>query len=231
MRDSADYANAILNRRKFILGTALLASAGVAAAMIPRKNVDFLGERKLEDIIPQRIGEWSFYSKSGLVVPPSDELSDALYSQLLTRVYVAPDQLPIMLLIAQSGSQTGVLQVHRPEVCYPTGGYKLSPPARLQIPTTAGSVSSVAFTATADTRIEQLLYWTRIGRDLPSSWAEQRWSVAQANFRGELPDAVLVRVSTISPDRDHAMVALEAFARTLVNTLPPPLRPFLTGVA
>jgi EpsI family protein len=199
--------------------------------MIPRNNLDFLGTRKLEDIIPNRIGQWSFYSKSGLVVPPSDELSEWLYSQMLTRVYVAPNQLPIMLLIAQSGSQTGVLQVHRPEVCYPTGGYHLSPPARRQIATTAGDLNTVAFTATADSRIEQLLYWTRIGRDQPSSWAEQRWSVAKANFRGELPDAALVRVSTISPDRDQALSTLEAFARTLVDTLPKTLRPFLTGYA
>jgi EpsI family protein len=223
-------ANANLTRRKVIMGSALLASAGAAAAMVPRRAVDLLGDRKLEAIIPQKIGPWSFYSKSGLVVPPSDELSDALYAQLLTRVYVAAEQLPIMLLIAQSGFQTGVLQVHRPEVCYPTGGYELSAPSSLDVDTSRGKLSTVAFTATADARTEQLIYWTRVGRDLPSSWSEQRWSVAKANLRGELPDAVLVRISTVSPDEDQAFSVLETFARDLIGAVPASARQFLTGM-
>jgi EpsI family protein len=218
-----------LGRRKFILGGTFLASAGLAAALIPRREINLLGKHKLEQIAPNQIGPWTFHSKSGLVVPPSDELSDWLYSQLLTRVYVGPEQLPIMLLIAQSDSQSGVLQVHRPEVCYPAGGYQLSPPSRVEIPTSGGAVSSVAFSASADTRVEQLLYWTRIGRDLPRSWREQRWAVAQANLRGEIPDAVLVRVSTLAPDLETALPALRSFSKALVEAFPAPLRPFLTG--
>jgi EpsI family protein len=221
---------ASLTRRKLILGSALLASAGAAAAMVPRRAIDLLGDRKLEAIIPQKIGPWSFYSKSGLVVPPSDELSDALYAQLLTRVYVAAEQLPIMLLIAQGNSQTGVLQVHRPEVCYPTGGYELSAPSNLDVDTSPGKLSTIAFTATADARIEQLIYWTRVGRDLPRSWSEQRWAVAKANLQGELPDAVLVRISTVSPDETQAFGVLETFARDLIRAVPASARQFLTGM-
>jgi EpsI family protein len=229
MSEHDNLRRAGLTRRKFVIGSAFLASAGAAAAMVPRQNIDLLGKRKLEDIIPKQVGPWSFYSKSGLVVPPSDELSELLYSQLLTRVYAAPDRLPIMLLIAQSGSQTGVLQVHRPEVCYPAGGYELSPPVRHRLETPSGGLDAVAFTATADARTEQLLYWTRIGRDVPGSWAEQRWSVAKANLRGELPDAVLVRISTVYPDKARSLEVLEQFAGGLVRALPPSLRPFLTG--
>jgi EpsI family protein len=231
MSESKRLAQAMLDRRKFVLGGAFLGSAGLAAAMTPRREINLLGDRKLEELVPSRVGPWTFHSKSGLVVPPSDELSEWLYSQLLTRVYVAPDQLPIMLLIAQSDSQSGVLQVHRPEVCYPAGGYQLSNPSLIRIPTAGGPLNSVAFTATADTRVEQLLYWTRIGRDLPRSWAEQRWSVAQANLRGEIPDAVLARVSTLAPDLESALPALRAFSQALVASLPGGLRPFLTGVS
>jgi EpsI family protein len=199
--------------------------------MVPTRKLDLLGERKLEEVIPERIGSWNFHSKSGLVVPPSDELSDQLYAQLLTRVYVAPDRPPIMLLVAQGNSQTGVIQVHRPEVCYPAGGYKLSNARQHQISTVAGKLSTVVFTATADERTEQLLYWTRVGRELPRSWAEQRWAVAKANFRGDIPDAVLVRVSSILVSADDAIPALEQFAESLVEALPTQLRPFLTGAA
>jgi EpsI family protein len=231
MLERTPLSSPVLGRRKFILGSAFLVSAGAAAAMVPRRKIDLLGDKKLEKIVPDRIGPWSFYSKSGLVVPPSDELSEWLYSQLLTRVYVASDQLPIMLLIAQSASQSGVLQVHRPEVCYPAGGYTLSPPMRQEISLGDRSLQTVGFTATGDSRTEQLLYWTRIGSDVPTSWAEQRWSVARANLSGEVPDAVLVRVSTVSTERQEALDVLQRFARSLIDSVPASLRPFFTGTA
>ena len=77
----------MLTRRKFALGLVFAGAAGVAAARQPSTHVDYLGKRKLEDILPEKIGQWTFVSTSGLVVPPEDQLSRALYSQLLTRVY------------------------------------------------------------------------------------------------------------------------------------------------
>lgn len=218
-----------LNRRAFVLGGAFLGTAGLAAALEPRGRIDLLGKGKLEDVIPERVGPWSFASKSGLVVPPSDQLSDQLYSQLLTRVYTAPGMPAIMLLVAQSGSQTGVLQVHRPEVCYPAGGYRLSNSMPVELQLAKGSVQTMGFTASAESRIEQLIYWTRVGMDLPSTWAEQRWSVAKANLQGDLPDAVLVRLSTLSPDREASFGVLEQFATTLVTSLPTKARAFVVG--
>lgn len=218
-----------LDRRAFILGGAFLGTAGLAAAFEPRSRIDLLGKSKLEDIIPPRVGPWEFASKSGLVVPPSDQLSDQLYSQLLTRVYTAPGLPAIMLLVAQGASQTGVLQVHRPEICYPAGGYKLSDSTPVDLQLSRGRVRTVGFTASAESRIEQLIYWTRVGMDLPSTWAEQRWSVAKANLQGNLPDAVLVRLSTLSPDRTSSFGVLERFATTLVTGLPAKARAFVIG--
>jgi EpsI family protein len=221
-----------LDRRQALLGGAFLLTAGVATAREPRHAIDLLGKRKVDKLIPTQIGRWTFYSKSGLVVPPADQLSDQLYSQLMTRVYAAPDALPIMMLVAQSGGQTGILQVHRPEVCYPAGGYRLSPSTRhiIALPG-GGDLDTMAFSATDDNRVEQLMYWTRVGHDMPGNWAEQRWSVARANLRGDIPDAVLVRISTITPDRDAAMAALDEFTRALFAAVPPDVRRFLDSRA
>ena len=222
-------ARAPLDRRRVLIGGALLATAASAAALEPRKAINILGKAKLEDVVPAAIGPWRFHSKSGLVIPPQDALSEQLYTQLLTRVYVAPDQPPVMLLVAQGASQTGVIQVHRPEVCYPTGGYQLSPSRSVEIAVPGDEIHATGFTATADTRIEQLIYWTRIGRDRPRTWAEQRLSVARANLRGELPDAVLVRVSTLMPDSDGAFALLSDFVRAFVQSLAPRTRAFMVG--
>lgn len=209
----------VVDRRHFLIGGTLTATAGAAWGLEPRGRIDLLGKRKLESILPETIGPWRFYSKSGLVVPPSDQLSQQLYSQLLTRVYVAPDMSPVMILIAQSASQTGVLQVHRPEICYPAGGYQLSGQAPVDLPLQAGPLRATAFTATAGSRIEHLIYWTRVGTAMPVSWTEQRIAVAKANIMGDLPDAVLVRISTLSPERDASLGLLRSFATTLVSSL------------
>lgn len=227
---TADHAlRSGLDRRQMMLGGAMLATAAVAAAKVPSKAIDLLGAQSLEKIIPVRVGSWQVYSNSGLVVPPEDELSQQLYAQLLTRTYVSPDQPPVMLLIASSAGQTGVLQIHRPEVCYPAGGYTLGWNPRIPIAAGRRDFNAASFTATGGNRIEQLIYWTRVGDDMPQTWLEQRLAVATANLRGFIPDAVLTRVSTISPDQDASRAVLAAFSRELLLSVPPNVRSFLVG--
>ncbi len=94
-------------------------------------------------------------------------MSRALYSQLVTRVYSDGSGPPIMLLVAQSATQTGILQIHRPEICYTAGGYELSAiePHMVKLP--SGEIPTLSMSATSNARTEQLIYWTRIGDHLP----------------------------------------------------------------
>lgn len=222
-----DPSSRLFDRRKVLIGGSCLLTAGVAAARTPDKPIDLLGKRQIEKLIPQKIGGWEYYTKSGLIVPPADQLRDELYSQLVTRVYLSDDALPIMLLIAQSSGQTGILQVHRPEFCYPAGGFTLLDKAPHNIALPGSVLPSTSFTAVSDDRTEQLLYWTRVGYDMPTTWVQQRWSVARANLLGDIPDAVMVRVSTISGDRERAFATLDTFVRQLFASVPPDVRRIL----
>jgi len=227
--DNEGLVKALTDRRKVLIGLMLAAGSGVTFARQPTQRIDYLGSGKLDELIPKRVGNWEFATTSGLVVPPEDSLSDALYSQLLTRVYVDGDSPPIMLLIAQSAGQTGLLQVHRPEFCYPAGGYQLSPIVPRPLSTGGRSFTVNALTATAPGRIEQILYWTRVGQDMPASWSQQRLSIAMANLRGLIPDAVLARVSTIDPDGNSALPRLAKFVEGLVSALPATARRVLVS--
>jgi len=213
-----------LTRRKFALGLAFASAAGVAAARQPNRNVDYLGKAKLEDVLPKKLGRWTFVSNSGLVVPPEDQLSRAIYSQLLTRVYARDDGLGMMLLIAQSASQTGILQIHRPEICYTAGGYRLSDiePHMIKLPW--GTIPAMSLSASSDNRTEQLLYWTRIGDHLPTTWRQQRLAVAMDNLRRVIPDAVMVRVSTLGKDRAGALAGMDDFITSMMQSISPQLR-------
>lgn len=210
-----------VDRRKVLLGLLFCSAAGLAAWRQPSKHLDYLGPEKLEQLVPKTIGQWKFVAASGLVVPPNDQLSRALYSNLLTRVYSDGQNPPVMLLVAQSGSQTGVLQIHRPETCYTAGGYHISAVTPQPIPVGSTVVPANRMDASADDRTEHVIYWTRVGDRMPASWKQQRLAVAEQNLRGIIPDAILVRVSTVSDDAEAASATLQAFVKELIDALPP----------
>jgi EpsI family protein len=213
-----------IDRRKVLLGLLFGSAATVAAWRQPRQHLDYLGRDKLENIVPKDIGPWKFVAASGLVIPPEDQLSRLIYSQLLTRVYSDGDNPPLMLLIAQSGSQTGVLQVHRPETCYTAGGYTISQLSPHAIHIGSRVIDANSMDANADGVTEHVLYWTRVGNRIPASWRDQKIAVAEQNLKGIIPDAILVRISTVSNDAEAARASLEAFASALIGSVPPQRR-------
>ena len=208
------------DRRKFLLGLLFCSAAGVAAWRQPSVKLDYLGSEKLEDLVPKTIGPWKFVAASGLVIPPEDQMEKAIYSQLLTRVYSDGQNPPIMLLLAQSGGQTGFLQIHRPEFCYTAGGYRMSPVAPHPIRVGSELVPATSMDATMNDSTEHVIYWTRIGDRMPVSWKGQKWAVAEQNLRGVIPDAILVRISTVSDDAKAAQTRIDNFVRSLIGSIP-----------
>lgn len=221
------FTEPVVDRRKMLLGLLFCSAAGLAAWRSPTRHLDYLGRAKLEDIVPKTIGSWKFVEASGLVVPPDDQLARATYSQLLTRVYSDGVNDPVMLLLAQSGSETGILQIHRPETCYTASGYHISAVTPHPVAIGSDSIPANAMDATADGRTEHVLYWTRIGNRMPANWKDQRIAVAEQNLRGILPDAILVRISVVSDDPTSAWTSIDAFTRALIASVPANMRDVL----
>ena len=210
------------SRRDVLFGGAMALTAGVAYARMPRRRTMLIGAGQLDRIVPLKVGNWTYQSESGLVLPPPDQLAQLLYDQQLARTYVSGTDLPIMLLMAYGSSQSGMLQIHRPEICYPASGFRLSATREQQLALPGGRALPIrCFTARSDTRTEQLLYWTRVGDALPVSWAQQRVAVVRSNLAGDIPDGLLVRISTISNDPVAAQVTLERFTRTMLDLIGP----------
>ena len=171
-----------LSRREVVAGLAMLSAAGIAAARKPDIPINYIGQHKLDQIVPEQIGRWKFVTSSGLVTAPPDQLQQAVYSQLLTRVYSDGD-MPIFMLLAYSANQTGFLQVHRPEFCYTAAGYRLSDFAKHEIQLDPSKqIATNSLTAVREDMNEKMVYWTRIGNDVPLSWTQQKLAVAKDNL-------------------------------------------------
>lgn len=208
------------DRRKFLLGLLFCSAAGVAAIRQPSIRLDYLGSAKLDKLIPKTIGKWKFVASSGLVVPPEDQLAKAIYAQQLTRVYSDGVGPAIMLLLAQNGSQTGFLQIHRPETCYTAGGYQITPLAPHPVRYGTKTLPANSIEATANGLTEHIVYWTRVGERLPQSWEQQKQAVALQNLEGIIPDAILCRVSAVSNDGPAAYEAIDEFIREMIAVVP-----------
>jgi EpsI family protein len=216
--------NPVVSRREAMAGLAMLAAGGVAAVRKPDITLDYLGKNKLDEILPAQIGNWKFISTSGLIVPPSDQLALAIYSQTITRLYTDGNSV-LGLLVAYSASQTGFLQVHRPEFCYRAAGFELSDFALRDVQIDASrSIRVNTLLATREGGGEKLLYWTRIGQHIPVSWAQQKLAAAQENLRRIIPDAALIRVSTPLEGEAAGTAKLEGFVRAMMAAMAPPFR-------
>ena len=219
----------VLGRRHVLIGGAMLAASGLALARMPTAHAAPIAKDQFDGWVPDTVGPWRFATVSGVVLPPPDALSDRLYDNIVARVYEAPALPPMMLMIAYNNIQDGVLQVHRPEVCYPVGGYELSPTREYELSLGGGKLPANVFTATGPDRTEQILYWTRLGGGFPRSWFEQRLAVARANVAGGIPDGLLLRLSLLGNDPIAALPLLESFARGFLAASPLPLRRLLVG--
>lgn len=218
-----------LSRRNMLLGAVLAGASGIAFARQPAIAHPVVSEKDFESWVPRTFGNWKTVSQSGVVLPPPDTLRDRLYDNLVTRVYAAPDLPPVMLLLAYNNAQDGVLQVHRPEVCYPVGGFELSATREILLKASGQIVPANMFTATAPDRIEQVAYFTRLGTAYPRKWIEQRVAVMRANLAGEIPDGMMMRVSALGIDQREAQALLADFSGQFIERSNPRMQRLLLG--
>lgn len=222
----------MIARRDVLFGGGLLAAAGAAAALTPRNHVVLLpAGRQLETMIPKKIGNWHAVPSEMFVLPKTEgSLADKLYNQTVTRLYESPTGLPVMLVMAYGSIQNDALQLHRPETCYAAVGFQISSSHVENIDVGGRALVPVReLTATAEQRVEPIIYWTRIGDSLPTTGREQRWSKLEQQIAGIIPDGILVRISTVAEPDPATFTALREFAAAMLTAVKPADRAVLIG--
>jgi len=221
-----------INRRDILFGTACLAALGCAEALRPRTRIVLKGDDALTDMIPKIFGDWTMGEGGDIVIPKvPGSLADKLYSDTLTRRYVNKRSGEyVMLLIAYGQAQSDILQLHRPESCYPAVGLPIQQRMDHDIHLgTGATVPAVALTAGSGRRTEDIVYWTRLGEYLPRSAADQRRDRLKSAMAGIIGDGVLVRASIVRFGDTPAYALLDQFLASLIDTLPATDRRGLVG--
>ncbi|QXQ08293.1 EpsI family protein [Sphingosinicellaceae bacterium] len=222
----------MISRRDAVFGGGLLVAAAGAAALTPRHHVVLLGPgQELANMVPKRFGKWDTVPSDQFVLPKTPgSLSDRLYNQTLTRLYQSSTSLPVMMVMAYGQTQNDTLQLHRPETCYAAVGFQISGSEVAAVG--LGNHASLPvreLIASTDTRVEPIVYWTRIGDTLPTTGSEQRVAKLEQQFAGIIPDGILVRLSTVAPAEPATFQALREFGAALVAAVAPANRPVLVG--
>lgn len=218
---------ATASRRDLLLGGLLLAASGGAALARPRAAPSRVDPAAFDAAIPARIGPYGRQQADEIVLPDRDGDSLAVYQQYVARTYAAPGLAPVTVLIAYGEAQDYALQLHRPESCYPSSGFTLSPSRALVLPGPP-AIDAVTLTAKRIDRQDRLLYWTRVGAAFPASLWGQRWVTLRALLARRVPDGVLVRLST-PDDGPAALATLVGFNALLLAQAGPLARRLMLG--
>jgi EpsI family protein len=190
---------------------------------------------QLEQIVPLAFGSWKVVPQPSLqlINPQTQELLDKLYSQLLTRVYVNDKGYRIMLSMAYGDDQRGGLQAHMPEVCYPAQGFTLLSRERADVPAVSGTIPVQRLNTRLGARQEPITYWFSFGNHAMAG--NDRWQMRLIEFRfglsGQVPNGLLVRVSSIDAEAPAAYLQHDRFIQDLLESLSPADRLLISGIA
>jgi EpsI family protein len=222
----------MIDRRDLLIGAGCLAAIGGAESLRPRREIDLVGNTTLREILPRQFGQWREDPNVGVVTPPSEgSLADRLYNEILIQAYTdSPSRPPVMVVATHGAKQSDALQLHRPESCYPAVGFAIIARALIDMPIGGGAtLPAVRLTARLGERVEDIVYWTRLGEDFPQTGGDQRSARLRAALRGTIGDGVLARASVVRIGANAEYARIEQFIRSLIAAIRPDRRRALIG--
>lgn len=223
-----------------ISGVMLLVVLMVLAALAGEllQPTDRLADRKakiaLETQVPMAFGEWKLDANIRPVVPDPglQAMLDALYSQTLARTYVNAMGERVMLSIAYGSDQSNeATAVHRPEFCYSAQGFRVRAIGSdtLTIGTTQVPVGRVL--ANLGQRNEPITYWVTLDESATLPGLGRKLQQIRYGLKGQIPDGMLVRVSSISASEVTAFALQKTFLDQLYLAVPINVRNRYFGAA
>ncbi len=215
------------------LAAAMTGAAALAALARPRRRTgaDAPGV-VLDSAIPMAFAGWQVDKLSQTFVRPPDRQGKVygIYDQLLERSYHDAQGQYVMLSVAFGSEQSSSLQLHRPEICYRAGGYRVSDTRPVALELAGQRVNARQLHAELPGRFEPITYWTVLGDRVAADSDSFRWRRLASVLQRELLDGMLVRVSSIDTDATRAYALQARFADDMARAIAPAERARIIGL-
>ena len=222
-------APAPLPIKRVLLMVALMVVAAVAGEWLrpTYRLAEHKPAIKLEQQVPEAFGEWRLDRSVAPVVPDPglQAMLDALYSQTLARTYINAKGERVMLSIAYGSDQSNeATAVHRPEFCYSAQGFRVKTldSSRLTIDNT--SVPVARLVGQLGRRVEPITYWVTLDEAATLPGFGRKLQQIRYGLMGQIPDGMLVRVSSISTSNDEAFAMQQRFLEQMYAAVPAEVR-------
>ncbi len=216
-----------------VIGTLLLLSIPLAKYTTPTIRIaDARPQIVLATAVPVHFSGWMEDTAqiSAVVNPTTKAEIDKIYAQTLSRTYVNQRGERIMLSIAYGTDQSDNLAVHFPEGCYGGQGFAVGQTSHVSMNTVAGDIPTSRMVATLNNRNEPIMYWVVVGEHA----VDDAWGLKKAKLRyamkGMIPDATLVRVSSVTGDNAAGYRLEQEFVNEMLAAMTPAHRAHFSGI-
>jgi EpsI family protein len=195
---------------------------------------EHIGSPQFEQVVPKNFGDWievTEANNSTVVNPEVQEAVNNLYTQVVSRVYEQKSTgRRIILSLAYGDNQTFSKQLHRPESCYSSQGFKISNLYEEKINAINRPLMVNRMSANIGSRVEQVTYWIRIGDRLISGPPTAlNMARLKMGLKGYITDGLLFRVSELSDDSKLSYLFQDQFINDFLSAFGPEQKAMMIG--
>jgi EpsI family protein len=223
------------NTQHWLLVVFMATCFAIASWLTPHFTwYEHIGSPKFEQIVPKSFGDWievTEANSSTVVNPEVQEAVNNLYTQVVSRVYEQKTTgRRIILSLAYGDNQTFSKQLHRPESCYSSQGFKINNLYEEKINANNRPIMVNRMSANIGPRVEQVTYWIRIG-DRVISGPPTSLNIArlEMGLKGFVTDGLLFRVSEISEEYKLSNPLQDQFISDFLQALSPNQQAMMIG--
>lgn len=196
---------------------------------------EHIGSPQYEQITPKQFGDWVEITEaagSRIVDPEQQYAINNLYTQTVSRIYEQrASGRRIMLSLAYGDNQTFSKQLHRPEACYSSQGFKIENLHEDKLQAIDKAIPINRMKAIIGSRLEYVTYWIRIGDGIISG-PPTALNVArlQMSLKGYITDGLLFRVSEVGDDEALSNTLQDQFIRDFLQALSQTQQAMMVGL-
>lgn len=195
---------------------------------------EHIGSPQFEQITPTQFGDWIQVTDADggtIIDPEQQDAINNLYTQTVSRTYIQQATgRRIMLSLAYGDNQTFSKQLHRPEACYSSQGFKIENLHEEKMQAIGRNLVVNRMTGVIGQRVEQVSYWIRIGDKLISGPATAlNMARMGMGLKGYVTDGLLFRVSEVTEAAESSYLLQNQFINDFLQALNPAQQDMMVG--